>query len=188
MRSKITIFAVGLSLAISVLTIISWQVDFPILRTFLPGFPGMIPMTAFVLSIIALTLLLSLMSSRYEPSPTEDPTGKPRTKKAAIILATFINFCALGTLVSYLFSYEASFNLNFIFTDPAHPQNMRSGGNMSVQTAMSAFFLATSILIHLFLTIAESRVSPKVTRVLVIIMQSLPLLTLGICCLAAIGY
>lgn len=181
LRPRFALFSVLACFFLSTLTIISWNFNIPILRTLVPGFPGMIPTTAFIVAVIGFTLLLSL-----------PPAQQERLSRLRLGLVTALSavtmIIAIGTLAAYIFSTPTSFNLNALFSVTPPATGVPPGGNMSVQTALATLFLTSAILLHLLLVQFENRLTPRMLQRGVMAIQLLPILTLGLCCLAAIGY
>lgn len=141
----------------------------------------MIPTTALVMAALGFAVLLAL-----DPNQSS-PTHKRRSS-FVIGLSLALILMTSGALLEHLFAIPTGINLNFIFKSVPHSAGILSGGNLSIQSALAGLFLSLSIFLHLSLAKIEHRLSGQVVERVVVVIQILPLLTLGICCLAGIGY
>lgn len=177
-------FAVGALITcvfFSLMTFASWMFDVPILRTLVPNFPGMIPMTALTVCAISAALLFSFpatQASRTHPSKTI----------GALSLSSMLILLAGVTVLEHIFDFGVGVNLNQMFPNVANQPGVIARGNLSIQTSFATLFLSLALFNHLILQRIEKRVSTQVHERMVFIIQLLPTLTLGICLLAAIGY
>lgn len=189
LRPRFALASVLTCFFLSTLTMTSWSFDIPILRTLLPGFPGMIPTTALVLAVLGLTVLLALAPE----TPTSQTSAVPPSLSLGRWILVFglslvLMLLGLGTLAFHIFATDTAVNLNFIFSQVPHQSGILAGGNMSIQTAFTAVLLSATVSLHLILSRFEDRISEIAVRRFVFLIQLFPLMALGICLLATIGY
>ncbi len=181
LRPRFALASVLMCCLLSTLAFLSWIFEIQILRTLLPGFPGMIPTTALATALLGIALLLAL-------APQQSAALSKGRERLAFVLSVLLAIVTAGTTIGHIFSVGTFFNLNFIFESVPYASGILAGGNMSIQSSLAGLFLSLAVLLHLLLTHIEARVSRRTAEHMVSIIQILPVLTLGICCLAAIGY
>jgi PAS domain S-box-containing protein len=181
LRPRFALFSVLICFFLSTLAIISWNFNIPILRTLIPGSPGMVPTTAFTVAVIGFSLLLSL------PPAQQERLSRLRLTIVTALCAV-VTIVAIGTLAGFIFGSPTTFNFNFLFSVTPSLNSVPMGANMSVQTSLATVFLTGAILLHLLLLKIENQLTPRGLRRGIMVIQLLPILTLGLCCLATIGY
>jgi PAS domain S-box-containing protein len=181
LRPRFAVGAIATCFLLSAMTFVSWTLGIPILRTLIPGLPGMIPTTALVISLIGVALLLAF------PSDQNQATQDRRTF-ISFILSLLTIVISLTTLADRTFGLDLEINVNAIFMNVQNPPRSLPGSNLSVQIAFSALFLAVALFNHLILRRIQGRIAKATAERMIFLIQLLPTLTLGVCVLAAIGY
>lgn len=169
-KRKLSSYSSLITLSVSVITLLGWALEIPIFRSFIPGLPPMIPMTAFVTGILALSLFL--ISSSVEDSSSF------RSKLAAGC-CTFAMSIAIYMLSSHIFDFSWGLEL-LLFRDQllSNENQIAYFGRMSVQTSLATVFLSSSLLIFR---------QPGSLRG-VYIFDGLLIATAALCLVAIIGY
>lgn len=140
-RDRRVAVCAGLTLFLGLVAIAGWLAEIPVLRTAVPGYPEMKPVTAgaFVCSGVALLLLLA---------------ARPRRSFAAAFVGSGVAGLGIATLCEYAG-----------LIPPAFP-----GGNMSLHSAVSFLLIGTSfVLLSLRLCRRACDVLVTVARVIVVI-------------------
>lgn len=168
---RISFFSSLFGMGVSLLVLNGWLWDIPELRSLLPGFPSMVPMTAFCIWLLSTALFASTTQKTRE---TQGGFALPFLRATSVIVV-ILGFMSLAAHLTN--SSPVALRLLPRITDLHRGETLFSG-LMSIQTSLIAVMLGLALLLRSF----------KAAGRYLHLIQFGPLLGLGICLIGFVGY
>ncbi|MGE0763374.1 MAG: ATP-binding protein [Bdellovibrionales bacterium] len=159
----------GLAFAFAMISMLGWIFNAPAMRTLIPGYPPMIPITAGCITLLAMNVVLAWREEKGAPT---------FVRTTSFFLSAVLIILSVSTLLFHFSVLPTAPRLNFLFGFSHASDGMLLKGIMSVQTSLCVLLLTATILLN---QLRDRRARNWLN-------QTLPFLTLSLCLLACLGY